>query len=315
MGASMEVSTRVEQNEVIDLLAALVREMSENPPGAELGVASKLRGWLENRDVGTHIQPIGANRANLIARLPGTAAAPSLIFCGHMDTVPVGLGGWTHPPLSAEIDRGRMYGRGTSDMKGALASFAAALVSLGRRDQPLPGNVILVATAGEETDGIGVRDLLDSSSFEGAGALVVGEPTGLRLAIAHKGALWLRVTIAGVSAHGSTPHLGSNAIGNTCNFLLSLSSHAFLSGTHLLLGGPTVSPNLIMGGVAPNVVPDGCDVTLDVRTVPGMSAESVCSEIGRIIHPLLCVQARRREAQSMSSKSVCRSRPLKRRRL
>lgn len=279
----MTKRTEVSGSEMVELLAALIRTVSENPPGAERGVAEVLGSWLETRGVPTLIEPIGEGRANLVAKVAGAGRAPAVVFCGHMDTVPVGGTSWVHPPFGAEIVKGRLYGRGASDMKGALASFAAALVVLARGERALPGDVILAATAGEETDGIGVRALLDEGVFERGGAMIVGEPTGLKLAAAHKGALWLRVSIAGVSAHGSAPELGSNAILSMGRFLEAIPLHASFGGGDARLGRPTVSANQISGGIAPNVVPDRCDVTLDIRTFLGMSTEPVCNEIKRMI--------------------------------
>src|SRR5579859_4724639 len=264
--------------EVTELLQALIQCNSINPPGRELEVARLLAAWLRERNVSVTLQPFGDERANLVARFPGAGQCGALALCGHMDTVPTGTASWSFPPLGGAVAGERPYGRGAADMKGSLAAMAEALVQISRRADPLPGDVVLFATAGEEVDSCGARALVEQSAFRGTGALVVGEPTGLDVAVAHKGAMWVRVTVAGSTAHGSTPHLGSNAIVAAGDFVRALLEYRFEFRPHALFGGPTVSPNVIHGGIGANVVPDSCTVTVDMRTVPGMSHSAVRTE-------------------------------------
>jgi succinyl-diaminopimelate desuccinylase len=168
-------------------------------------------------------------------------------------------------------------------MKSSLAAMAVALAQLRKRGDQLPGDVVLLATAGEEVDCCGARAFVEQGAFRGVDAVVVGEPTGLDVAVAHKGGLWVRVTLAGKAAHGSMPHLGSNAIVAAGDFVRALLEHRFEFTPHALVGAPTVSPNLIQGGISANVVPDCCVVTVDVRTVPGMSHSAVLAELQNLL--------------------------------
>jgi succinyl-diaminopimelate desuccinylase len=270
-------------SEIIDLLAALVRAESVNPPGSELSVATILSDWLRARGVMVDVHQLSNTRANLLARVPGHSHKPALAFCGHMDTVPVGSAAWTHPPFGAEIVDRYLYGRGASDMKGGLAAMAAALVALARRATPIACDVLFFATAGEEVDNCGASEFAEKGLFDQVGGLVVGEPTSMEIAVAHKGALWVRASIPGHSAHGSMPQLGSNAILHAYDFLHSLLAYRFNVQAHPLLGLPTVSPNIIQGGSGANLVPDQCQVTLDIRSVPGLPHQSILRDLQTIL--------------------------------
>lgn len=269
--------------EIITLLQELVRTPSVNPPGDEHNAARVLANWLTARGVQVELIPVHPGRSNLLARVSGTGSGPALALCGHLDTVPIGSQAWQHDPFAGEIVQGRMYGRGTADMKGGLAAMAGALAVLAQSTTSLPRDVFLMATVGEEVDCSGARAFVKQDAFDQVGAIVIGEPTALEIGIAHKGALWLNVTVGGASAHGSMPSLGSNAILNTTKFLHALEQFDFRVEAHPLLGLPTTSPDQIEGGSAPNVVPDRCSVTIDVRTIPPLAHASVLDEIRQLL--------------------------------
>lgn len=273
--------------EIISLLQVLVRTPSVNPPGNEHNTALVLADWLAARGIQVDLIPVEAGRSNLLARVPGTGAQPPLVFCGHLDTVPLGSSAWRYDPFAGEIFGGRMYGRGTADMKGGLAAMAGALATLAQDAASLPRDVLLMATVGEEVDCLGMRAFVAQRAFDGVGAVVIGEPTGLEIGIAHKGALWLNVTVSGESAHGSTPSLGSNAILSTAKILHALEQFDFGVEPHPLLGLPTLSPNQIQGGSAPNIVPDRCELTIDVRTTPQLAHDAVRESLDRLIEQAL----------------------------
>lgn len=269
--------------EIITLLQELVRTPSVNPPGNEHDTALVLANWLTARGIDVELIPVQPGRSNLLARVPGTSSRPALALCGHLDTVPIGSQVWRHDPFAGEIEQGRMYGRGTADMKGGLAAMAGALAMLARDSGNLPRDILLMGTVGEEVDCCGVRAFVEQGAFDQVGAIVIGEPTALEIGIAHKGALWISVTVNGRSAHGSMPSLGSNAILNTTKFLHALEQFDFRVEAHPLLSLPTTSPDQIEGGSAPNVVPDRCRVTIDVRTIPPLAHDSVLGEIRRLL--------------------------------
>jgi len=188
-----------------------------------------------------------------------------VLFNGHLDTVPV-ASGWTREPGSWDGDF--LYGRGTADMKaGCVAALAAAR-------ELLPKNVpfSLLFTTDEETTMRGSIRLAPSEVVRDAAAVVVAEPTALKVIASEKGVLWYRATTRGRSAHGSMPHLGDNAVYRMARVLPHLER----------LGKPadpleeiTVNLGAIHGGSAPNVVADACTVELDCRNPPSRSKEDV----------------------------------------
>src|SRR5262249_2227809 len=153
-------------------------------------------------------------------------------FTGHLDTVPLGAAAWARDPFAAETDGDRLHGRGASDMKSGIAAMLTAALALAKLPQRKSG-LVLVLTAGEETGCEGARYL---AALPGAlprcGALLVGEPTGNQPLIGHKGALWLAAAFPGVTAHGSMPEQGDNAVYKAARGALRLAAHAFDTPRH-----------------------------------------------------------------------------------
>ena len=278
-GINDTVLKHIDRARVVGTLADLVRLNSVNPPGNEAPVARYVADALAGAGLDTSVIGLAENRANVVARLRGNGARPGLMFCGHLDTVHPGQAPWQRDPFGAEMAGGRMYGRGTADMKGGLAAVIAAVTALARAGVELQGDVIVAGTAGEEVDCLGARQLLASGELNGVGALVVPEPTGLALASAHRGAQWLRLTTRGKAAHGSMPQLGVNAILHMGQLLDRIRHHRFECRPHPLLAPPTVNAGTIQGGTQINVVPEWCQAEVDIRTLPGQSAEGIVEEI------------------------------------
>jgi succinyl-diaminopimelate desuccinylase len=154
-------------------------------------------------------------------------------------------------------------------MKGGVAALVTAACRLAASGQPLAGDLVVAITADEERNCLGAEELVKEPLFDGLGAALVAEPTGLQLFIAEKGAFWLEVTLSGKTAHGSMPHLGANAIAPMARFLVRWTDYyAALEHEHPLLGRPTLNIGTLQGGVKANVVPDRCTAELDMRTVP-----------------------------------------------
>jgi acetylornithine deacetylase/succinyl-diaminopimelate desuccinylase family protein len=218
-----------------------------------------------------------AVRPRVVARL-GDDARPRLAWNGHLDVVPAGdAAGWRHPPFAAELVDGRIVGRGAADMKGAIASAIAAVAAVRRAGLELHGALDLHLAADEELAGVhGTRVLLESGLLDQE-ACIVGEPTELRLGLAERGGAWVTAVAHGSAAHGSTPHLGVNAITSMARLLLRL-PEVLPDLEHPLVGRPTVNAALIAGGHAPNVVPDRCEVDIDRRLVPGETSPTAVLE-------------------------------------
>jgi len=266
-----------------ELTRNLVRLRSVNPPGDEAACAKLIGGILEAAGfrVGTH--DLAPGRTNIVAVLDGTGDKEPLCFTGHLDTVPFGAAAWARDPLAAERDGDRLYGRGSSDMKSGVAAmvFAALEIArLPRRDADL----VLVFTAGEETGCDGARYLAGLDGvLPKAGALVVGEPTGNVPLIGHKGALWLKAAFQGVTAHGSMPELGDNAVLKAARGVTRLAEHQFGADRHHHLGGPSLNVGSLHGGANVNSVPDHAEVQIDIRTVPGQSNDAISKEVAAVL--------------------------------
>jgi succinyl-diaminopimelate desuccinylase len=263
----------------VELTQELVRFNTINPPGAERACAERLASLLERAGFVVDLVPFGEKRAQLVARIGGTPAKLPLGFTGHLDTVPLGAQPWSVDPLAAEIVDGKLYGRGSSDMKSGVAAFVAACIALADRLVGTPG-VALVITAGEETGCSGADALVrGETSLQQVGALVVAEPTGNRMLVGHKGALWLEAVTTGVTAHGSMPEKGVNAIYKAARAATALQDFDFNFARHDVLGSPTLNVGTITGGLNINSVPDRAVIGIDIRTVPGQDHTKILHQL------------------------------------
>jgi succinyl-diaminopimelate desuccinylase len=270
--------------DVVALTRRLVRAASENPPGAEAAAVAVLVEQAQRCGLPVTTQRVADDRVNVVVRLPGGGAAPALVYCGHLDTVPAGASGWTADPFGGEVRDGHVWGRGAVDMKGGLAAMLASLAAL--RDARLPGDLVLAAVVGEEVDCAGSRHLDGTDALDGAGWLVVGEPTGLDLVVAHKGAIRVEVVVRGRAAHGAHPDRGANAVVAMARLIAGLAVFGPDAPTHPLLGAPTASVNTVHGGTAINVVPEGCRAVIDIRTVPGVDVDAVLATVDEAADPV-----------------------------
>jgi len=167
-------------------------------------------------------------------------------------------------------------------MKSGMAAMVMAAGMLAREKVQMRGDLIVAGLAGEEVDSLGAKSFAASGGLGGIGAIVVGEPTNLEVATAHKGALWLEITTLGKMAHGAMPELGVNAIVQMQLLLRKLLDYQPSYRPHSFLGPPTMNVGTIHGGVKTNMVPDRCVATIDLRTLPGQSHKQVVQEIGDI---------------------------------
>lgn len=275
-----ELVAAVREDSVVKLLQRAIQIESTNPPGNEVDLAQWLGDYFARAGVKVEVLKYEGKRANLVARLRGTGKRPALIFSAHLDTVPAGEVHWTFSPFSGTLHEGRVYGRGAADMKGGLAAMVEATVILARFGVSLGGDLIVAFTY-DETHGLrGARRLVEEGYLEGAGAVVVGEPSTLDVFITEKGALWLNCRVQGKTAHSSMPHLGQNAILEMVRFLHRVEQRLDLGrGTHPLLGKSTYTVGTIRGGVAINVIPDACEAQLDIRLIPGLDHGEVVRQV------------------------------------
>jgi succinyl-diaminopimelate desuccinylase len=265
--------------EPVRFLQDLLRIDSSNPPGNEHEVAKVIAARCERVGLKAKITEVETNRSNLEVRLKGSGTK-KLLFCGHMDTVSPGETEWTYSPFSGELQGNKLYGRGASDMKSGLAAMLLALESLHTEGVKLPGEVVFLATAGEEVDSCGARKYLESNHMRDYDAIVIGEPTNEKVAIGHKGALWLEIVIFGKTAHGSMPDQGVNAIQHMMHVINLIEQYDLdWKIQDETLGHSTMSITRIGGGVQTNVIPDRCYVHVDIRTVPPQSHPDLIQEL------------------------------------
>jgi len=283
----MSLHRFIQKKELVDLTIELVRTPTENPPGNEKAAAQFLKPLLSKMGfkVKTVLSPKG--RWNLLAEKRWGRGGRKLIFNGHLDVVPAGKASqWKYPPFQGKRFKGKIYGRGSSDMKSGIASFIHALSTIERSKIPLhQGAVILHLVSDEESHGHqGMGFLTQRERIQGDAALV-GEPTDLQPVIAQKGALWLRILTIGKSAHGSKPHLGVNAVEKMMKLIERLRLLP-LEKDHPLLGKPTLNIGTIHGGTKVNIVPEGCEIEVDRRMLPGEKKEEVLGEIKEMLDSL-----------------------------
>jgi len=261
------------RDELVALLQALVRHPTEDPPGRELELARFVRGTLQAWGIDAVLDEFEPGRANVIARLRGSGERPALVFSAHLDTMPAGRGAWRHPPFEARFEQGRVYGRGAADMKSGLAAMMMAARALHEEAVPRAGDLILALSAGESSSCLGARRMVATGALDGAGALLIGEPSSLRVLVAEKGAWWVRVHAAGTPGHASGEAAadgpGGNAIMTLAQCLMRLRERPPAGGEHPLLGRPSWSVGTIAGGSAVNLTPDRAQMELDVRFLPG----------------------------------------------
>jgi acetylornithine deacetylase len=279
----------MQTDDVIDLARQLISIDSVNPalvPGGagEHEIARFVERWAAENGLASRLIPSPDGRPNLVIRDArrgaddtGSADAPTLMLYGHLDTVGPGS---MAAPFEPRIEGDRLLGRGAYDQKAGLA---AALV--GAREAVragVRGRVLVVAVADEETTSTGIVEVLRHVRADGA---VITEPTELAVGIAHRGFVWIEIEVRGKAAHGSRPHLGVDAIFRTGPVISALERYTEgLAGrTHPLLGAGLLHASRIAGGTEMATLPDRCLLSVERRTLPGETPESVLAEIEAVL--------------------------------
>jgi acetylornithine deacetylase len=269
-------------------LVRLVQINSVNPslvPGApgEREIAQFVAESLASFGLQTEIFEPEPGRTSVVGRLVGSGGGRSLMLNAHCDTVDVaGMA----EPFSGAIRDGKLYGRGSFDMKGSLAACMAAAKALTDAGADLRGDVLVAAVADEEYGSLGTRDLLTRLKVDGA---IVTEPTALNVCLAHKGYLWIEVQLTGRAAHGSKFELGIDAnlkMGAFLNELAILERELRARPPHPLVGPPSLHAAMLSGGSGLSTYAAQSTVKIERRTIPGETEVQVVSEIQRIVDKL-----------------------------
>ena len=279
----------IDAAEVARVCSELIQINTVNPPGNEQIAAEYVADYLAPFGFTAQFLQQGENRVTVVARRKGSGGVPGLVFNAHLDVVPVGGQEWLHPPFAGEIADGKVWGRGSGDMKGGLAAMMVAARAVVESGIELRGDLIVAGTVGEEVNMIGAKLLCAEGTLGDVQAIIISEPTSNGVGTAERGVFWPEITTYGKTAHGSTPHLGVNAIMMMAPLLQELQQLDIPFATHPVLGPFTRSINTIEGGVKVNVVPDRCSVNIDMRTVPGQ----VHAQIRKQLEDLLAERERR----------------------
>ncbi len=267
--------------DVSELCQALVRVPSVNPSGdpgtdqvGEKACAELVGDFLEKCGATVSFDEILPDRPNVTGVFPSDRPGkPRLLFAPHTDTVSVA--GMTTEPFGGELRDGRIWGRGASDTKGPMAAMLWALWENRERIPRLGYEIVFTGLVGEEAGQEGAYAIAKKGGIDFA---IVGEPTRLDIVHTHKGDTTITLTTRGKAAHSSAPALGDNAIEKMMRLLAVVRDQlapALAAHTDPVLGAPTVSVDIIRGGVKFNIVPDHCEAVIDIRTVPGCAGETV----------------------------------------
>ena len=252
-------------------------------PGQEGKVVAILARELQKDGIPftTHAKVPGRDNLLAIVGQKQTGYRSMLVLL-HTDTVPSGApSDWKFAPFEPFEKDGKMYGRGVLDDKGPLVSAFAALKILKRHEGSIPGSFTFGAVGDEEVGvGVGLPYLIEQRLIRCTDAVVPDIAGNMKeINIAEKGRALLKVRARGRQAHAMDPSKGINAVHVMARVLLAIEKVVLRHAAHRILGGPTLNTGLIRGGVAPNAVPADCEATLDIRYVPGQTAEGIRAEI------------------------------------
>ena len=274
----------ISQEELVELTRALVRFKSINPPGDELEVAKYAGDLLAREGLEVELLQHSESRGSLVAKLPG-GSEPGLVFCGHLDVVPA-EGPWQRDPYAAEVDQGKIWGRGTTDMKGGVAAMMAGALALARTGLPLRGPLYLSLTAGEESDNYGAAETVKHYQFDPVQAVFIAEPSHNEVYTAEKGAFWLEIVTHGRAAHISRMEEGRNALLMMLPILNGLQGLDIPFEPHPLLDDYRRSPNVILAGENTNTIPATCTLRVDQRTLPGQDHAEILAKIEAMVQDI-----------------------------
>ena len=287
-GMIEELHQRVDRTAVVDLTTRLVETPSVNDPRrgtpSEAAAAQVLADALAEVGMTVEFSEEAPGRPNVIARWSSGRTGPTMLMSGHLDTVGVDR---YDDPFVAKQEHGRIYGRGSCDMKGGLAAIVEACRLVIGREQDVAGDLLVIGTVDEEEQMIGSKPFVDQGPV--ADFAIVAEPTNLVVCPAHKGQLGLTITTHGRAVHSSVPHEGVNAIAHMGDVLQALAGYADQLAArppHPVCGTPTMSPGVIGGGDYVSQVPDHCALQIDRRFLAGESLDSLYAEIRAVLDPI-----------------------------
>ncbi|WP_148240169.1 ArgE/DapE family deacylase [Staphylococcus aureus] len=298
--------TTFSEKEKIQLLADIVELQTEN--NNEIDVCNYLTDLFDKYDIKSEILKVNEHRANIVAEIGN--GSPILALSGHMDVVDAGnQDNWSYPPFQLTEKDGKLYGRGTTDMKGGLMALVVSLIELKEQNELPHGTIRLLATAGEEKEQEGAKLLADKGYLDDVDGLIIAEPTGSGIYYAHKGSMSCKVTATGKAVHSSVPFIGDNAIDTLLEFynlfkekyselkqqdtkheldvapmFKSLIGKEISEEDANYASGLTAVYSIINGGKQFNSVPDEASLEFNVRPVPEYDNDFIESFFQNIIN-------------------------------
>jgi len=270
------------EKEIVDLTCKLINAKTENPPGDEILAVRIVEDFFQSLQIPYKIFEKTKNRANIVGSIGN--GLPSLLVACHLDVVPAG-DDWKRNPFEAWIENGRIYGRGSSDNKGQMASMMAVARFLKENESKLKGQFILAGVADEERgSALGLEYLLNECGIKADFAIIPDVAHNMQLIdVTEKGTLFLEITSHGKQAHGSRPEMGINAIWNMIPLLERIKQLKFREVSHPLHTPPTLNLGSIHSGTSPNIVPAVCKAQLDIRYLPDDLGDNIINDIKNII--------------------------------
>lgn len=302
----VSLMTTFSEKEKIQLLADIVELQTEI--NNEIDVCNYLTDLFDKYDIKSEILKVNEHRANIVAEIGN--GSPILALSGHMDVVDAGnQDNWSYPPFQLTEKDGKLYGRGTTDMKGGLMALVVSLIELKEQNELPHGTIRLLATAGEEKEQEGAKLLADKGYLDDVDGLIIAEPTGSGIYYAHKGSMSCKVTATGKAVHSSVPFIGDNAIDTLLEFynlfkekyselkqqdtkheldvapmFKSLIGKEISEEDANYASGLTAVCSIINGGKQFNSVPDEASLEFNVRPVPEYDNDFIESFFQNIIN-------------------------------
>jgi len=275
----LEITKYISEKEIIEIAKDLIGiEGHKDVVCRESNVAFYIKTLMEKENVSTEIKEICKNRLNVYSKIEGGNDSIYLMLCGHIDTIP-GFA-MSYEPFKPFITDGKLYGRGSADMKSGIAAMIASILALKRQGRKLNKTIMFAGVIDEEECSKGIEQMVrDQINSE---YVVIGEPTSLRVCIAHKGMEWIEIEFTGKATHGSRPKEGKNAVymaAEFCRLVYEELETKISNKEFELLGSGTINVGHISGGDDPNIVPAICKVQVDRRWLPNETLESIHNEI------------------------------------
>ena len=274
----------INEDELVDIFSKAVDIKSTNPKGNEKPMCEYVENLLKQNGIEYFKVPVEEGRYDIIARIKGSQDKDALVFTGHMDVVPVSedeMKRWNTPPFTSTIKDGKLYGRGSADMKSGLISAIYSMILLKRNNITPKRDIILAATIDEENLMKGSKALQDNEALKNAKYLIVCEPTYMKICNEQKGRTWADICVHGMTAHGSQKGVGENAI------YLAIKLIEKIKHTEFKEYPDTFWRTLaINAGVEPQVVPDRCVFTVDARLLVGHEPAKIWENLEELIQEI-----------------------------